>query len=73
MNSKFKVGDVVEATVGISRQDHRSHLDPGERATISQIWQTSEEDPQIVGVVIDGRLPMRDIVCRGNIPFRLVR
>jgi hypothetical protein len=69
---KLKVGDTVEATGRIWRFDRRSELSPGDRATVSGVWQTTPDSPQIIGLEIEGKAPMRDIVCLENTPLRLV-
>jgi hypothetical protein len=69
---KLKVGDTVEATGRIWRFDRRSELSPGDRATVSGVWQTTPDNPQIIGLEIEGKAPMGDIVCLENTPLRLV-
>jgi hypothetical protein len=69
---KFKVGDIVEATGHIWRFDRRSELSPGARAKVSEVSQTTPASPQIVGLEIEGKPPMRDIVCLESVPLRLV-
>lgn len=68
---EFKEGDAVVATALITRVDKRSYLLPGERATVWQVWRTTQESPQIISLKIEGRAPMGDIVCFENVPLRL--
>ena len=69
---KLKVGDTVEATGRIWRFDRMSELCPGDRATVSRVWQTTPTSPQIIALEIKGKAPMGDIVCRENTPLSLV-
>lgn len=71
-STKFKVGDIVEATGKIWRKDRRSELQPGDQAKVRDVWQTTPESPQIIGLEIKGKLPIGDIVCFENVPLRLV-
>jgi hypothetical protein len=71
-STKFKVGDIVEATGKIWRKDGRSELQPGDYAKVREVWQTTPESPQIIGLEIKGKLPMGGIVCFENVPLRLV-
>lgn len=68
----FKVGDAVVATDKIQRIDGRSTLRIGDRAKVSQVWRTTPESPQIIGLEIEGKMPMGDIVCYKNVPLRLL-
>ena len=70
---KFKVGDIVRATASIHRQDWGSVFRPGEKATISSVWQTTPDCPQVIGLRLDdGRAPMSSIVCFADVPLELV-
>lgn len=69
---KFKVGDTVEATAKIWRQDGRFELLPGDRATICRVFQTTPDSPQIVDLAVKDRLFMGDIVCFEHVPLRIV-
>ena len=71
-SAKFRVGDIVEATSKIWRKDGRTELQPGDKATVSSVWQTNPDSPQIICLDIKGKLPMGDIVCFENVPLRLV-
>lgn len=71
-STTFKVGDIVEATAKIRRRDGGSELKPFDRATVRSVWQTTSESPQIIGLEINGKLPMGDIVCFENVPLRLI-
>jgi len=68
---KLKVGDMVEATAKIWRFDRRSELLPGERAKVSSVFRV-DENTQIIGLEIEGKLPMGGIVCNENTPVRKV-
>lgn len=68
---KFKIGDIVEATKKIWRKDGRSELFPGDKAKVIEVWQTTPESPQIIGLEIEGKLPIGDLVCFENVPLRL--
>ena len=57
----FEVGDLVEATRKITRFDHMSLLNVGERARITSVF--NGERCQVVNIEIQGRLPVIDIVC----------
>lgn len=68
----FNVGDIVEATTKIWRYDNRAELHPGDIARVRDVWQASPESPQIVGLDIEGKLPIGDIVCYETGPLCLV-
>lgn len=70
---KFQIGDVVEATGRIWRIDRRSELQPGEQAKVREVFQATPESPQIIGLEIEGKLPMIDIVCTEHLPLRLIQ
>ena len=66
----FSVGDIVEATVRITRVDGRSVLNVGELAKISQVFEGKKH--QIVAIEIKDRLPIMDIVCSSeSYPLKL--
>ena len=60
----FHVGDTVIATKTIRRVDGRSHLDVGNKATVTSV--TRGNDCQILSVDILNSLPMCDVVCFDN-------
>lgn len=70
--TKFKVGDIVEATAKIWRRDGGSELQPGDQAKVREVWQTTPDSPQIIGLEIKGKKPMSDIVCFEGVPLRIV-
>lgn len=69
---KFCVGDIVEATDIIYRRDRRSILQRGDKVRVRTVWQTNSDSPQIIGLDIEGKLPICDIVCSESVPLRLV-
>lgn len=71
-SAKFKVGDIVEATAKIWRKDGRSELQCGDHAKVREVFQATPESPQIIGLEIEGKLPIGDIVCFENVPLRIV-
>ena len=68
----LKVGDIVEATDKIWRQDNRSILEKGYLARVSRVSQNNPESPQIIGLNIQGQFPMMDIVCFHDVPLRFI-
>lgn len=65
----FKVGDVIECTSPFWRKDKKSRWNPGEKATVSMVSNTT--GTQIIAIEIPNRLPMHDIVCFEHTPIRL--
>jgi hypothetical protein len=69
----FKIGDIVEATTRIRRQDGGAELNPGAQAVVCGVWQEKPGGPAVIDIdCCETHFRFINIVCGDNPPLKPV-